>query len=187
MNKGIRASLLGFFISCLFVFIFVHAETDRPLFEQPLLITSAGQSAEVQLASVLAKRAGLDYSLSKAATHNDLQNVKSLVIVLGVSLKGLGAAGLDMEKETERVRDLVSEAKKRNIPFLCLHLGGDTRRGQQTDDIISAFLPSAKMAIIVKSGNADGIFTRICRENDISLVEVEKTTDALEPLKNAFN
>ena len=37
--------------------------------------------------------------LAKAATAKDLQGVKSLVLVIGVSLKGLGAAGLDVSKE----------------------------------------------------------------------------------------
>ncbi len=72
-------------------------------FEQPLLITSAGQNAEVQIAAVLAKRAGLNYTLAKLAGPNDLAGQKTLVLVLGASLKGLGAAGLDMNKESRRV------------------------------------------------------------------------------------
>jgi hypothetical protein len=156
------------------------------LFEQPLLITSAGQNAEVQIAAVLAKRAGLSYALSKLATAKDLENMKTLILVMGASLKGLGAAGLDMDKERDRVTTLVSEAQKRNLPLLCLHLGGESRRGQQTDELISEFLPLAKLAIIVKSGNSDGIFTRICREKNIPLIEVEKTVDVLTPLQRAF-
>jgi hypothetical protein len=127
-------------------------EENLPRFEQPNLITSVGQSADVQMASVLAKRAGLDATLKKTAT----------------------------------AKDLVSEAKKRGIPILCLHLGGEARRGQLTDQLIAEFLPFSKMAIIVKSGNHDGFFSEICGENDIPLVEVEKTVDALIPLKNAF-
>ena len=155
-------------------------------FEQPLLITSAGQNAEVQLAAVLAKRAGLDYALAKLATGPDLENVKTLALVLGASMKGLGAAGLDVEKERERVKALTGDARKKGIPILCLHLGGESRRGQQTDELMAEFLPLARMAIVVKSGNADGFFTRICREKNIPLVEVEKAADALDPLRKAF-
>lgn len=162
------------------------AQNTTAVFEQPLLITSAGQNAEVQLTAVLAKRAGLDYVLSKLATASDLEKTKTLALVLGASLKGLGAAGLDVDKERERVTALVAEAQKRNIPILCLHLGGESRRGQQTDDLMAEFLPLAKMAIVVKSGNSDGFFTRICQEKNIPLVEVEKTVDALEPLQKAF-
>ncbi len=162
------------------------SEEVKAVFEQPLLVTSAGQNAEVQILAVLAKRAGLEYSLAKLAAAKDLDNMKTLALVLGTSLKGLGAAGLDMDKERDRVTALVAEAQKRNIPLLCLHLGGENRRGQQTDELITALLPLARMAIVVRSGNIDGIFTKICQEKNIPLIEVEKTADALDPLQKAF-
>lgn len=161
-------------------------EKILPLFQQPLLITSAGQSADVQLASVLAKRAGLGSTLSKLATAEELENRKTVALVIGASLKGLGAAGLDVAEEKKRVSLLIEEAQKKGIPILCLHLGGEARRGQLTDEFISDFLPHAQMAIVLKSGNKDGLFTQICKEHDIPLVEVEKTVEALEPLKQAF-
>jgi len=156
------------------------------IFEQPLLITSAGQSAEVQLASVLAKRAGLDAKLSKLATPADLENMKTLVLVLGVSMKGLGAAGLDLAKEKERITTLIKETEKKKIPILFLHLGGEARRGQISDELITSFLPYGKMLIVTKSGNKDNLFNRICDQNNIPLIEVERTVDALTPFKEAF-
>jgi len=155
-------------------------------YEQPFLLTSAGQNADVQMAAVLAKRAGLQYTLSKLAAPKDLENMKTLALVIGASLKGLGAAGLDMDKEKERITALITAARKANITILCLHLGGEARRGAQTDELIAEILPLAAMAIVVKSGNADGIFSKICQAKNIPLVEVEKTADALTPLKNAF-
>lgn len=167
----------------------LHSRTTqetRAIFEQPLLITSAGQNAEVQIASVLAKRAGLDYTLSKLAAAGDLAGQKTLVLVLGTSLKGLGAAGLDLDKERARVGSLVAETQKSGIPILCLHLGGESRRGPQTDEFIIAYLPLASQVIVVKSGNKDDIFTKICSEKGIPLIEVDKASDALEPLQKAF-
>lgn len=175
-------------ILTLFCFVMGRAEEIEALalFEQPILITSAGQSAEVQLASVLAKKAGLSFTLSKLAKPEELENMKTLALVLGVSLKGLGAAGLDAEEEKKRVQSLIEEAKKRTIPLLCLHLGGEARRGQVSDEIITTFLPYAQMAIVVKSGNKDGLFSRICQEKNITLIEVEKTIEVLQPFKQAF-
>ncbi|MCK4644728.1 MAG: hypothetical protein KAU46_00585 [Candidatus Aminicenantes bacterium] len=161
-------------------------ETALPVFEQPLLITSAGQSADVYLASILAKKAGLNSSLSKIAAPKDMKNIKTLVLVLGASLKGLGSAGLDKAKEKERVNLLVAKAQKKNIPILCLHLGGEARRGKLSDEFITSFLPFAKMAIVVKSGNKDRLLSRICEERNIPWKEVEKATDALKPFKEAF-
>mgnify|MGYP005865903739 CR=1 FL=1 len=185
--KGNRI-LLAIFYGGYMAMLMVPAngqETTR-IFEQPLLITSAGQNAEVQIAAVLAKRTGLNYTLSKQATSAELQNVKTLVLVLGASLKGLGAAGLDMAKERERVMSLIAGAQKAGLPLLCLHLGGEARRGQQTDDLIAEVLPQAKMLIVVKSGNTDGFFTKLCHSQAIPLIEVEKAADAQAPLGKAF-
>ncbi len=163
-----------------------NAQETAGIFEQPLLITSAGQNAEVQIAAVLAKRAGLNYTLSKQATAVDLENMRTLVLVLGASLKGLGAAGLDMDKERERVKALITAAQKAQVPLLCLHLGGETRRGQQTDELIADVLPLAKMVIVVKSGNGDGFFSKLCQPRNIPLVEVEKTADTQAALQKVF-
>jgi len=156
------------------------------VFGQPILLTSAGQSADIHLANVLIKKAGLDFSLVKLATGKDLEGRKTVVLVLGASLKGLGAAGLDLAREKDRVTALLAAARDKNIPIFCLHLGGADRRGQTTDDLVAAFLPLAKMAVVVKSGNQDGLFTKICRAKNIPLVEVEKTIDATEQIKKAF-
>jgi hypothetical protein len=163
-----------------------RGQQTEGIFEQPLLVTSAGQNAEVQIAGVLAKRAGLNYALSKQAVAADLKGIKTLVVVLGTSLKGLGAAGLDMDKERGRVMSLLTGAKEAQVPLLCLHLGGEARRGEQSDDLVAAVVPQAKMVIVVKSGNADGFFTKLCQAQNIPLVEVEKTADAQGPLQKAF-
>lgn len=186
MKKILTVLFVLFFLSSLPILAPQTPTKKLPLFEQPNLITAVGQSADVQMASVLAKRAGLNSLLQKTATAKDLENTKTLTLVLGASLKGLGAAGIDVEQEKVRVRQLIQEAKTRNIPILSLHLGGEARRGQLTDQLIAEFLPFSQMALIVKSGNQDGFFSKICEDNDIPLVEVEKTVDALTPLKNAF-
>ena len=186
MKKITLAALFLLILLILVIFPQERKKSASSLFEQPLLITSAGQNAEILMASVLAKRGGLNSVLSKIASPKDLENMKTIVLVIGASSKGLGAAGLDMAKEKERVNLLIEEAQKKNVPLLCLHLGGETRRGPLSDELISAFLPFAKMVIVTKSGNKDGLFTRICEEHKIPLIEVEKTVDALTPLKDAF-
>jgi hypothetical protein len=159
---------------------------EAPVFEAPLLITSAGQSPDVQLAVVLAKRAGVEHTLAKLATAKDLAGAKTLGIVVGASLKGLGAAGIDTAKEKERVQTLLAAAAEKGIPVLFLHLGGEQRRGELTDAMVAEVLPAAKMAVIVKSADGDGLFSRICKERGVPLVAVEKTADAAEVLKGAF-
>lgn len=159
---------------------------ENPVFEAPLLLTSAGQSPDVQLAVVLAKRAGIEHTLSKLAAAKDLAGAKTLGLVVGASLKGLGAAGIDTAKEKDRVKSLLAEAAKQGIPVLFLHLGGEQRRGELTDAMVAEYLPAATMAVIVKSADHDGLFSKICSERGIPFVAVEKTADVAEVLKGAF-
>ncbi len=79
-------------------------------FEGPMLITSAGQSPDAQLAAVLARRAGVEHTLSPVAAPAELAGFKALGVVVGASLKGLGAAGIDTNKEKERVAGLVGRS-----------------------------------------------------------------------------
>ena len=162
------------------------AQEPSAEFDPPLLITSAGMGPEVQLAAILAKRAGIDHTLSKQATAGELAGFKSLAVVIGASLKGLGAAGIDTAKEKERVESILAEAGKRKIPVILLHLGGEQRRGELTDGMIEAYLPSADLVVVLKSGNKDGLFTRLAQAAKVPLVEVEKTVDAADVLKDAF-
>ncbi len=162
------------------------AQTPAAEFEPPLLITSAGMGPEVQLAAILAKRAGIDHTLSKGATAAELGGFKSLAVVVGASLKGLGAAGLDATKEKARVEAILAAAATEGIPVIVLHLGGEARRGELTDAMIETCLPSARLAVVLKSGNKDGLFTRLAEAAGVPLVEVEKTADAADILKSAF-
>jgi hypothetical protein len=192
-KRGKRMKKTGTFMLMIFALIMlsigIHSRESAeslPRFQQPLLITSAGQSADVQIAGVLAKRAGLTSQLSKNATYQELGEAKTLVLVIGVSMKGLGAAGLDLDQEKTRVMELIEETQKRGIPILCLHLGGEARRGEISDNAIQDFLPYAQMVIVVKSGNKDGLFTKICTDKNIPLLEVDRTADVQEPLKSMF-
>ena len=162
---------------------------EIPPFDQPVLITSAGQSAEVQIVSVLAKRAGIEAVLDKLATAESLKNRKpaTIMLVLGVSMKGMGAAGLDLKEEKTRIAALLLEAERQTIPILCLHLGGEARRGDMSDAMIKEYIPYAAAAMVVQSGNSDSLFSTLCDEQTIPLIEVDRAANALAPLKKLFN
>jgi len=187
-----KKSTVGIVAVSLFFLLSVASQASAqdsnasPTFQGPLLITSAGQSPDGQLAAILARRAGIEHTLSQMATVEELAGAGSLGIVVGASLKGLGAAGIDTAKEKERVKGLLTEAARRNIPVLFFHLGGEQRRGQLTDEMIVEYLPDSQWALILKSGNHDGLFTRVAREASVPLFEVERTADGQEILKAAF-
>jgi hypothetical protein len=163
----------------------VTAQT-KPKFEQPILVTSAGQCADVTLAGMLCKKLNLNAKTNAMAKAADLAGMKSLMIVAGFSSKGLGAAGISREQELARVKELVAAAKEKNISIIMLHIGGKPRRGTQSDDFNKMASESAKLMLVVKQGDEDQFFTQIATKGKIAIEVVGKIAEISQPLAAAF-
>ncbi|HNV36823.1 MAG TPA: DUF6305 family protein [Rectinema sp.] len=156
-------------------------------FERPGFITSAGQTSDAAIVKVLANtrlKLGLDYDI--AAKPETIANAKTLVLVLGVSNKGLGAAGLSIEQEIERVQSIVAEALKNNTRIISIHTGGTARRGEASNQVIELCVPASDVVIVVEGGNNDGFFASLCEENNVFLVQVPSIAEAGNVLKSLF-
>lgn len=129
-------------------------------FEQPMLLTSIGQSADAQMVKALAERNGLKYEYNVSAKADALANAKTLVIVIGGSSKGMGAAGVNQAQEEQRAKDLITKAKEKNIKIVAMHVGGSSRRGELTDRFIP-LMNDANYAIVVADGDSDKAFSKV--------------------------
>lgn len=155
-------------------------------FEQPLLISSAGQSADVKLVKMLAQRQSLNATTVLMAKPSDLNGIKTLIIVPGFSSKGLGAAGVSQQEEFERVQSLVKSANELKIPIVMIHIGGNARRKGQSDSFNQLVGDNSKFMIVVKQADEDGFFTTIANGKKIPLTLVSKIAETEIPLGNLF-
>ena len=73
---------------------------------------------------VLADRAGVENVFDATATPEALEGAGSLIVVIGASMKGLGAAGINIEDEFARIRSLLSRAQELNIPVIAARVEG---------------------------------------------------------------
>ncbi len=158
-----------------------------PIAAQPALLTSIGQSADVEMAKAIMGRAKLSFTMDSLVKAQALAgtNAKTLVVVIGGSSKGLGAAGISADAEMERAKALLAEAKKRGMKIIGLHIGGEARRGELSDRFINMAVPLCDYFIVVEEGNADGLFTKLCGTK-IPLDIVQKISQVSEPLAAAF-
>jgi hypothetical protein len=164
----------------------VGSQAPAVQFEKPILLTSAGQSVDIKLAGVLLQRLKVAFDSKPIATAADLVGYKSLVVVPGYSSKGLGSAGVSRDDELKRVEGLLAAAAKAKIPVLTLHLGGNARRGVQSDDFNAMVVKASDMAIVVAQGDEDGFFTNLCREEKIPLRIAKIIADAMKPLEEVM-
>lgn len=154
--------------------------------EQPIILTSCGQSADVYMIKTLLEKIELDCKIETALNDGELGNEKTLVIVIGGSSKGLGAAGIKPEEELKRIDDVISKAKELDMKIISLHIGGENRRGELSDKFINVAAPKSDYIIVVEEGNSDGLFTQIASSNNIQMDMVKAIAEVTEPLKKAF-
>lgn len=155
-------------------------------FGGPVTLTSIGQSADVQMVKALLKKAGVEAKFDALITDVGLTDEKTLILAIGGSSKGLGAAGIKAEDELARAEKLIKAAKAKSIKIIGLHIGGEARRGELSDKFVKVAAPHCDYLIVVNDGNKDGLFTTTSSEKNIPLDTIPKITNAVDPLKRAF-
>ncbi|HYK90192.1 MAG TPA: DUF6305 family protein [Acidobacteriota bacterium] len=167
----------------------------------PTLLTSCGQRPGPVKLEVFLKRLKFDFAYVPRATANDLiekkksgTTYKSIIVVAGASLKGMGAAGVSINDEIERTKALISEAKKQGIKVIGAHIEGMARRsqgaaaGDKSDELsIDAVCPQSSLLLIRKDGDEDGRFTKISKSKNIPMISFEKNMELENVLKSLFS
>ena len=165
---------------------FAIENPSLPSLNKPIFVTSCGQSPDYGVVDLLGKRrAGLELKVNPLAKPDDLIGFKTLIIVIGGSGKGLGAAGIDVPEEVKRVEELIKKAKEEGIFILGMHLGGVERRGPVSQEFVP-FAAKVDYLIVRTDGNEDGFFTNVAKEKEIPLFLIEKSVELVEILKEIF-
>ena len=152
-----------------------------PRLQQPVLLTSLGQAADVHTMSVLAKRAKVPVNYKTLATPKDAASAKTIIINVGVSLKGFGSAGVNLATETARANAIFQKAKEKSIPVILTHIGGEERRDSMSNLLLEAAMPKADAFIVYSQGNKDGYFTKAAGGKPI--IVLSKTMEMINVLK----
>ena len=154
--------------------------------EQPVLVTSAGQSSDVLMGKILASKAKLEFLFNKQAQTAQLDSVKSVIIVSGGSVKGMGAAGIDKDQEYARVKSIITAAQKKKLPVIGMHLGGKSRRGSMSDEFNRLVAENSAYLIVVREGDDDGFFTSIAKEKNITCEHAENIVSVQQVLEKIY-
>jgi len=187
----VKVILLSLLLICNLCFINILAQETEEIeipftAESPIILTNPGQSPEYSIVHMLAQRIDLPVEIDFYLEAEGLEGFKTLIIIIGGSGKGLGAAGISFLDEAERAKRLIAAAQEKGIRIIGMHLGGETRRGPNSDNMINLITPKCQYVIVRANGNLDGIFTQICKENKIPLTEIGKSLELTDYLKALF-
>lgn len=168
--------------------------------ESPVLLTSCGQSPGPTFVKLFLGRLGVDHELLERATAQDLVDAqaggnpyKSLIVVTGASLKGMGAAGVSMREELIRTEALIAEARRQGMTIIGAHVEGMDRRAQgaapgdnSDEQSIDAVMPNADVMVVRQDGNEDRRFTIISESQGVPLVLFEKNMEMGDVITSIF-
>ena len=150
----------------------------------PLLITNAGQGPGAKMARLLVQRTGaitdFDYNAEPKPADLKARPFQTLMIVLGSTAKGLGASGITIDQEIERLNAMIVEARRLKMQIVCVLLEGKARRGKPggaDERCIDAIAPFAAYLVVKKDGNEDGRFDVISRKTKAPLTFIDDAID----------
>ena len=171
------------------------AQPAPPKAQAPVLVTSCGQSPGPLKLTVFLKKLGIEYDYKADATDKDLASKKyrTLIVVTGASLKGMGAAGVSMKDELTRTAAIIDAAKKGGVLLVGAHIEGMARRSQgaeagdnSDEQSIDAVCPRSQALLVRKDGDEDGRFTAIAKKQNIPMIAFEKNLEIEGVLKTLF-
>jgi hypothetical protein len=150
----------------------------------PLLITNAGQGPGAKMVRLLVQQSGavtdFDYNAEPKVADLQKKSYKTMFVVLGSTAKGLGASGITIDQEIERLNAMIAEAKKQKMQVVCILLEGKSRRGKPggaDERCIDAVAPFASYLVVKKDGNEDGRFDAIAKKTGAPLTIIDEALD----------
>lgn len=167
---------------------------ELPEAHEPLLITNAGQGPGGKMGRLLVSRSGAveNYDYNAEPTAEDLKSgeYETLFVIIGSSAKGLGASGITIKEEIERLNEMVATAKELDMQLIAIHIEGESRRGKEgsaNEQSIGAIAPHSDHMIVVKASNKDGRFNDISENNDIPLTILDQPMDFINAVKEMYS
>ncbi len=184
----------------------------------PVLTTSAGQSPDVTTLNIVLEEAEIKYDYcdvptpdmiekgvglagleSKEGFHVEVYTdtakfpagtpYKTIIFAIGASLKGMGASGLTVDSEVNRLKKVVDYCKQKKIFIIAVHVGGESKRGAAGSDnerMIDAIAPLADYLIVTKDSNKDGRFSTIAVNKNIPLTQIDYALGLVDIMKQVF-
>ncbi len=159
---------------------------DKSLYAAPVLVTSFGQSTDAAMLDTVMKRIGVDYTYNPLATANDVASFKTVIIAVGASTKGLGAAGISEADETARAQAVMKAIEEKNIEVICCHIGGSSRRGALSDVYADMVMAKASYIVLKEDANFDYKFTKYAEDNNLPITLIYATKDILSVFTELF-
>ena len=156
------------------------SEVSGDAIQSPILVTTCGQSPGAVMINMVAVQGGFTSANDNTLTAEnfDAGDYKTLIVTTGTSMKGMGAAGTDVDSEIARCEALIKAAKDAGLTIVGAHVEGMARRTDNSDQrSIDSVLALSDVILVVEESDSDGFFSTYAADHDLPIITVK---DALE-------
>ena len=161
---------------------------NLPILVAPVFVTTCGQSPGALMVGLLLDQSGIYFEQVDLLTADELlaecpidsinDTAGVLIVTTGTSLKGMGAAGVDVDSEVSRCTALIEAARDLGMIIIVAQVEGANRRVDEYDEqTITSMSPLADMLITRTDANEDGYFTTLAEELELPQIFIEDTLD----------
>jgi hypothetical protein len=142
----------------------------KPPFGEPVLLTSFGQGPGASIVSAyIDGKTRIEHTFLPLAQPADLQQYETVLVEVGLNLRGLKIAETNLSQEKKRTTALLRAARENNIPVVLIHTGGLKQRGENVDPMLELAAPLADYLLVKKGGNEDGFLAELASEHGVAL------------------
>ena len=153
---------------------------------QPVLVTSFGQSPDSMLAREMFAKMGVEFTFESFADPALIADHKSVVIVVGTSIKSLISIEIDPDKELERCQ-MFSDSIPDDIPVVAVRMGSSQAHTDFSDDIISTAVAPADIVVVTNSSDDSGSIKKAADELGKSYHKCSNVKEVEVFLSNTFS
>lgn len=163
-------------------------EMKKALNGKKVYVTSIGQSKDIEeyREVVLSNVDYFTYEVDNFIKASDVEDDSAVLLFVGCSIKALAASELTLDDEITRANGFVSKCRRGKISLICIHIGGLSRRGATSDQLIESLFPYSNMNIYLNTGNEDGLLSKLSHENNVYAYEIASTLELVKATELLF-
>lgn len=166
--------------------VFTLPGLPRPIAKVPVVITSAGQSTDTYIINDIANQLMIRSYFMPQADDEDLEDINTIVFVVGYSSLSTKLQGISYEDEKIRIGKLLDRAEKFELKVITVVLGCEQPTDERNEEILKLIGDKADYIIGLKRSSNEKLIVELAEESNIPLTLVSDVNDISQPFVSAF-
>jgi hypothetical protein len=158
----------------------------RPIAKTPVAIISAGQNTDTYIIRDIANQLMIRSFFMPQARDIDIEDMNSLVFVVGYSSLGEKLQEISHEEEKDRIVKLLQKADEKKLVVLTVALGEEYNHDEKTKELLKLIGEHTDYLIGIKGSINEGTLVNIAKEREIPLTLAGDVKEISGPFASAF-